>query len=137
MSNNLKSIANDLEDAANTAAMLEAEAQAGPDNKTYQHTFVEPFQYQGRTITELTFHWGMLTGEDHQAIEDDMIRRGQTLVVPAFTGLFLAGMAVRACTDRDANGIRIVTPELLRALPMPDYQKIYMSARNFLLRSGS
>lgn len=140
MSNNLKAnTANvsDLERAADAAAKLEEEAKSGPDAMIYRHTFAKPFEYQGRTIEELTFDWGAMTGEDHQAIEDDMIRRGQTLVVPAFTGLFLAGMAVRACTDRDENGIRIVTPELLRALPMRDYQKIYMSARNFLLRSES
>lgn len=127
----------ELEAAADAAAKLEAEAKAGPDVRAYTHTFEEPFEYQGRTIMELTFDWGALTGEDHQAIEDDMLRHGQNLVIPAFTGAFLMGMAVRACTDRDDNGIRIVSPELLRALPFRDYQKIYMSARRFLLRSES
>ena len=47
------------------------------------------------------FFWGALTGEDHEAIEGDMVRHGQTLMVPAFTGPYLAGMAVRACTNRD------------------------------------
>ena len=65
-----------------------------------------------------------------------MLRHGKTLVTPSFTGAFLAGMAVRACTDRDANGIRIVDADMLRALPIRDYQNIYMSARRFLLRSG-
>lgn len=129
------SFAAGMEDAVQAAVMLEDEAKAGLDANTYQHVFAEPFAYQGRNITALTFDWGALTGEDHLAIEDDMLRHGQTLVVPAFTGAFLSGMAVRACVDRDENGIRIVTPELLRALPLRDYQKIYMSARRFLLRS--
>ena len=122
---------------AETAVQLEAEAKAEPDAMTYTHTFKEPFQFRDRTITELTFNWGDLTGEDHQAIEDDMLRRGQTLTIPSFNGLFLAGMAVRACINRDENGIRIVDADLLKALPMRDYQKIYFSARRFLLRSGS
>lgn len=123
--------------AAEEAARLEAEAKSGPDITTYTHTFEKPYEYQGRSITELTFDWGALTGEDHQAIESDMLRNGQTLVVPAFTGAFLMGMAVRACTNRDANGIRIVDADFMKKLPIRDYQKIYMSARRFLLRSGS
>ena len=122
---------------AEAAVQLEAEAKAGPDVRTYTHTFAEPFEFRGRTVTELTFNWGALTGEDHEAIEGDMVRHGQTLMVPAFTGPYLAGMAVRACTNRDDNGIRILDDDFLKAMPFMDYQKIFMSARRFLLRSGS
>lgn len=128
---------NSVADAAEAAAALDAEVKASPDVKSYTHTFEEPFTFLGHTVTELTFNWGGLTGEDHQAIEDDMLRHGLTLVVPAFTGAFLSGMAVRACTNRDANGIRIVDADFLRALPIRDYQKIYMSARRFLRRGES
>lgn len=122
---------------AEAAVELEAEAKAGPDVMVYTHTFKEPFEFRGRTVTELTFNWGALTGEDHEAIEGDMLRRGQTLIVPATTGPYLTGMAVRACTNRDGNGIRIVDADFLRALPLRDYHKIYFSARRFLLRSES
>lgn len=130
-------VASDIEAAAEAAVALEAEAKAGPDARTYTHTFAEPFEFRGRTITELNFNWGAMTGEDHQAIEDDLLRRGKTLVIPAYTGAFLNGMAIRACTNRDDNGIRIVDADFLKAMPFLDYQKIYMSARRFLLRSGS
>ena len=122
---------------AEAAVQLEAEAQTGPDITAYTHTFEKPFEFRGRTVTELTFNWGALTGEDHEAIEGDMFRHGQTLTIPAFTGPYLAGMAVRACTDRDDNGIRILDDDFLKAMPFMDYQKIFMSARRFLLRSGS
>jgi len=122
---------------AEAAVELEAEAKAGPDITAYTHTFEKPFEFRGRTVTELTFNWGVLTGEDHEAIEGDMLRRGQTLMVPAFTGPYLTGMAVRACANRDGNGIRIVDADFLKALPLRDYHKIYFSARRFLLRSGS
>ena len=55
-------------------------------------------------------------------------------MVPSFTGEFLEGMAVRACTNRDDKNIRIVDKDMLRALPIRDYQQIYMSARRFLRR---
>ena len=131
-----KKTGTDIESAAEAAAALEKAAKAEPDTMIYTHTFKEPFQFRGHTVTELSFNWGGLTGEDFEAIEDDMLRHGKTLVTPSFTGAFLAGMAVRACTDRDANGIRIVDADMLRALPIRDYQNIYMSARRFLLRSG-
>ena len=137
MSAEKKGPALDLEAAAEAAVQLENEAKAEPDALTYIHTFKKPFEYMGRSIKELTFDWGALSGEDHQAIEDDMLRHGLTLVLPAYTGAFLNGMAVRACTDRDDNGIRIVDADFLKALPLRDYHKIYFSARRFLLRSGS
>lgn len=125
-----------IETAAEQAEALESEANAMEDITTYTHTFKKPFEFRGHTVTELIFNWGGLTGADHQAIEDDMLRRGKTPIIPSFTGAFLAGMAVRACTGRDANGIRILDADMLRALPILDYQAIYMSARLFLLRSG-
>lgn len=135
MSAERKTDAASVESAAEAAAVLAAEVKSAPDIMSYTHIFKEPFEFRGRTITELTFNWGGLTGEDHQAIEEDMLRHGLTLVTPSFTGPFLAGMAVRACTNRDDNGIRILDADTLRALPIRDYQKIYMSARRFLLRS--
>lgn len=122
---------------AEAAVQLEAEAKAEQDVTTYTHTFEKPFEFRGRTVRSLTFDWGALTGEDHEAIEGDMVRRGQTLTIPAFTGPYLAGMAVRACASRDDNGIRIVDADFLKALPLRDYHKIYFSARRFLLRAGS
>ena len=132
-----KNGATSLEAAAEAAAALDAAAKESPDDLTYTHTFKKPFEYRGHTVTELTFDWGGLTGADHQAIEDDLRRHGLTLVVPSFTGEFLVGMAVRACVNRDDNGIRIVDADFLKALSLRDYHKIYFSARRFLLRSGS
>lgn len=120
---------------AETAVRLEEEAKSEQDTTVYTHTFKEPFEFRGRSIVELTFDWGSLTGEDHQAIESDMLRHAQTLMSPAFTGSYLAGMAVRACTNRDDNGFRIVDADFLKALPLRDYHRIYFSARRFLLRA--
>ena len=45
-------------------------------------------------------------------------------------------MAVRACTNRDNNGIRIVDADFLKALPLRDYHQIYFSARRFFTALG-
>lgn len=127
----------DLEQAAYAAEKEQDKAMQEPDVTMYTHTFKEPFQYRGKEIRELVFDWGSLTGKDALSIEDEMLRHGQTLVVPAFTGSYLIGMAVRACTLRDDKGLRIVDADMLYALPIREYQKIYMSARRFLLRAGS
>lgn len=119
------------------AAALESEARAEQDNGIYTHTFKRPFSYQGVTIEKLTFDWGKLTGEDHLAIENELLLKGKTLVTPEFTGEFLCGMATRACTDRNGDGFRILNMEVLKAMPMRDFQTICKKARAFLLRAGS
>ena len=73
MSAERKTTAAGVESAAEAAAALAEEVKSGPDVMSYTHTFKEPFEYRGRTITELTFNWGGLTGEDHQAIEEDIV----------------------------------------------------------------
>ena len=117
-----------LEDAA------KEEAAAGGWER-FTHTFPEPFTYAGKTFDSLTFDWGKLTGKDSLAIESDIaLRTGRAVANPKFSGEYLAGMAVRACTSRTADGQR---PDLdtLLALPLGVFQKICGSARNFLMLS--
>lgn len=117
-----------LEDAA------KEEAAAGGWAR-FTHTFPEPFTYAGKTFDSLTFDWGKLTGKDSLAIESDIaLRTGRAVANPKFSGEYLAGMAVRACTSRTADGQQ---PDLdtLLALPLGVFQKICGSARNFLMLS--
>lgn len=128
---------NTLADDAETAVQLEAEAQTEPDTYAYTHTFKRPFVYNGVTVKELTFDWGALTGNDHLAIENELLKHGKTLVLPEYTGDFLCGMAVRACTNRDGNGIRLLDNKAMKSMPIRDFQTICKKARSFLLRAGS
>ena len=61
--------------------------------------------------------------------------KGRTLVSPAFTGDFLAGMAARACTERDEKGKPVIDGQALKKMPMTDFQAITRKARGFLLRA--
>ena len=62
--------------------------------------------------------------------------KGRTLVSPAFTGDFLAGMAARACTERDEKGKNLIDGQAVMEMAMADFQAITRKARNFLLRAG-
>ena len=127
----------DIETAAAEAEALELAVRAEPDRGVYVHDFRKPFQYQGAEHTQLRFDFGSLTGADYIAIENDMIRHGKTLVSPEFSGDFLCGMAVRACTNRDGNGIRLLDNKAMKSMPIRDFQTICKKARSFLLRAGS
>lgn len=119
------------------AAAVESMAKAEQDESVYIHTFNPPLLFQGITHESLAFDWGALTGADHLAIENDLLKQGKTLVMPEFTGEFLWGMAVRACHDRTPDGLRALAPDAMKALPLRDFQTICKRARAFLLRAGS
>jgi hypothetical protein len=124
-------------DMAAAAEKIEKEAKAASAGSgSYTHIFHKPFTHEGRTYEKLTFDWEVLTGNDSLAIEREVTSRGQTLVVPAYTGAYLAGMAARACTERDKKGRRVVGTDTIRAMPLDEFQKICNRARNFLLRAG-
>ena len=130
---------------AAAAEEMEREAKAGNDITTYTHRFSDPFTFhiitkdaiKDATVDALTFKRGTLTGADYLEIEDEVLMHGKTLVVPAFTGLFLCGMAVRACTLRNEDGTRTLDARALKSMPIRDFQTVIQSARSFLQRAGS
>lgn len=124
-----------MEIEAEAAAKLEEEAKAEGDVGVYTHVFKKPFVYQGKSYDALTFNWDTLTGADSLAIEGEMLHHGKTLVVPAFSGDYLIGMAARACTERSETGRRVVGTDLIKALPLTDFSRICGKARSFLLRA--
>jgi hypothetical protein len=123
------------EDAAEAERVAE-EAKQEQETGSYTHTFKTPFQWKGRTFESLTFDWALLKGKDHLEIEQELLAKGRTLVSPAFTGDFLAGMAARACTERDENGKRVIDGQAVVEMDMADFQAITRKARGFLLRAG-
>lgn len=128
----------DMEGLAQDAAeaeRVEEEAKREKETGSYTHTFKNPFPWKGKTYEKLTFDWTALDGGDHLEIESEIVMKGRTLVSPAFTGDFLAGMAARACTERDEEGKRVIDGQALKKMPMTDFQAITRKARGFLLRA--
>lgn len=122
--------------AAEQAEEMEIQAKTEPNDGSYTHTFKRPYTYQGTTLEELTFDWDSLTGNDYIAIENELLRRGKTLVTPEFTIEFLCGMAVRACTRRSEEGFRVLSVDMMGSMPMREFRTICNRARSFLLRAG-
>ena len=127
----------DALDAAVDAAMKQAnDAQKAVDVGSFSLELSAPLEWEGRTYEKLVFQWDALTGEDYLDIENEMMVRGKTLVMPEYTGDFLLGMAVRACTERNEKGVRVLTAGALKRLPLGDFIRIVKKARTFLLRTG-
>ena len=118
------------------AEALEKEQSAQPDLERYTHKLARTFTYENKTVEQLDFDFGSLTGMDTLAIEAELNHRLKNLMYPHLSWEFMTLMAVRACTTRDANNMRMVDEKLLKALPMRDYNRIVGAARNFLLASG-
>ena len=122
------------EDAAEAERVAE-EAKQEQETGSYTHTFKNPFPWNGKTYEKLTFDWTTLDGGDHLEIENEIVMKGRTLISPAFTGDFLAGMAARACTERDEKGKQVIDAQALKKMSMTDFQAITREARGFLLRA--
>ena len=118
------------------AEALEKEQSAQPDPELYTHKLARPFTYENKTVEQLDFDFCSLTGMDTLAIEAELYHRLLYLMYPHLSWEFMTLMAVRACTTRVANALRVVDENVLKALPMRDYNRIMGAARNFLLASG-
>ena len=129
----MKRVAEDAAAAEKVAEEARREQEAG----SYTHTFREPFRWKDRVFECLTFDWTALKGRDHLEIEQELLLKGRTLVSPAFTGDFLAGMAARACTVRDETGKSVIDRQAVEDMPLADFQDITRKARGFLLRAES
>ena len=120
-------------DEMEQVSQVEAALENAPDPGTYTHRLKKPFTFDGKTVEEMHFDFDSLTGADTLAISAEMNRRFKKLVLPHLSWGFMTLMAVRACTDRDGKGIRLVNEKLLQALPMRDYNTIVGKVRDFLL----
>lgn len=109
--------------------------EAKNSQDTYVHEFSTPFTFEGEKFETLHFDFGSLTGNDSLAIENEMTSLGMATVVPEFSGEYLIRLAMRACTDRRADG-RKLGVDAFKALPLAAFVRIRGRARAFLLRVG-
>ncbi|NBK80146.1 hypothetical protein D5272_16590 [bacterium D16-76] len=100
-------------DEMEQVSQVEAALENAPDPGTYTHRLKKPFTFDGKTVEEMHFDFDSLTGADTLAISAEMNRRFKNLVLPHLSWEFMTLMAVRACTDRDEKGIRLVNEKLM------------------------
>lgn len=93
----------------------------------YTHKFSESVEIGGKKFTELTFYFGKLTGEDVEAIEEELQDQNKYVLTPEVSSVFQTMLAARAAG---------VGADEIRRLKIKDYMKIKNQARSFLIESG-
>ena len=104
------------------------EAQEDASDALYVYTLKKPLQYDGRTITELSFDFEKLTGKDSLAVEEELQAKGIMVMVPTFNSGYLIRIAARACTEQ-------IGSDALEMLGISDFNRLRNKVRNFLLTS--
>lgn len=93
----------------------------------YTHTFKAPVEINGQKQKALTFYFEKLTGEDVEAIEEELQDQNKYVLTPEVSSAFQTMLAARAAG---------VGADEIRRLPLGEYMKIKNQARSFLIESG-
>ena len=93
----------------------------------YTHTFKAPVEINGQKQKVLTFYFEKLTGEDVEAIEEELQDQNKYVLTPEVSSVFQTMLAARAAG---------VGADEIRRLPRGEYMKIKNQARSFLIESG-
>ncbi|WP_300781774.1 phage tail assembly protein [[Clostridium] symbiosum] len=93
----------------------------------YTHTFKAPVEINGQKQKVLTFYFEKLTGEDVEAIEEELQDQNKYVLTPEVSSVFQTMLAARAAG---------VGADEIRRLPLGEYMKIKNQARSFLIESG-
>lgn len=93
----------------------------------YTHTFKKPVEIEGKKYTSMTFYFDRLTGEDIEAIEEELQDQNKYVLTPEISSAFQSMLAARAAK---------IPADAIRRLPIRDYMAIKNKARNFLINMG-
>ena len=81
----------------------------------------------GKQYKTMTFYFDRLTGEDIEAVEQEMQDMGKYALSPEISSVFQCMLAARAAK---------VGSDEIRRFPVADYMKIKNKARDFLTGAG-
>lgn len=93
----------------------------------YTHTFKKPVEIEGKKYSSLTFYFENLTGEDIEAVEEELQDQNKYVLSPEISSAFQSMLAARAAK---------IPADEIRRLPIRDYMAIKNKARNFLINMG-
>ncbi len=113
------------EENLNTEPGVEKLETKGSQN--YTHKFRSPVEIMGTKYKELTFYFDDLTGDDIEAIEEEMADQQRYAISPEISSTFQSMLAARAAR---------VPADAIRGLPVGEYMKIKNKARDFLVGAG-
>lgn len=90
----------------------------------YTHTFKKPVEIEGKKYSSLTFYFENLTGEDIEAVEEELQDQNKYVLSPEISSAFQSMLAARAAK---------IPADAIRRLPVRDYMAIKNKARRFLI----
>lgn len=90
-------------------------------------TFTKPFEWCGVKYEKMEMNFEALTGEDLEAIDDELAAMGRLVPEPRSSRIYQRILAARA-----AN----VPSDMVQKLPAADYSAVMRAARNFLTVTG-
>ncbi len=96
-------------------------------SNNYTHNFEEPVDIMGEKYSSITFYFDRLTGNDIEAIEDELQDQQKYVLTPEISSAFQCVLAAKAAG---------IPSDEIRRLPAPDYLKIKNKARDFLIKAG-
>jgi len=88
--------------------------------------FKKPFEFMGKSYTELSFDFDSLSGQDCLDIGNELAARGVTVVAPEFSTEYQRVFAAKACTQR-------LSSDAFPLMPAKKFLTIVRAARTFLL----
>ena len=120
--------AEEMQEAQKTGIVsMEDKKKEKKTSLNYTHTFKAPVEINGQKQKALTFYFEKLTGEDVEAIEEELQDQNKYVLTPEVSSAFQTMLAARAAG---------VGADEIRRLPLGEYMKIKTQARSFLIESG-
>lgn len=120
--------AEEMQEAQKTGIVsMEDKKKEKKTSLNYTHTFKAPVEINGQKQKVLTFYFEKLTGEDVEAIEEELQDQNKYVLTPEVSSVFQTMLAARAAG---------VGADEIRRLPLGEYMKIKNQARSFLIESG-
>ena len=120
--------AEEMQEAQKTGIVsMEDKKKEKKTSLNYTHTFKTTVEINGQKQKALTFYFEKLTGEDVEAIEEELQDQNKYVLTPEVSSVFQTMLAARAAG---------VGADEIRRLKIKDYMKIKNQARSFLIESG-
>lgn len=113
----------ELAQKTGTVDFAEKKEEKGKSSN-YTHNFKKPVEIEGQKYTSLTFYFEKLTGEDIEAIEEELQDQNKYVLSPEISSAFQSMLAARAAK---------IPADAIRRLPVRDYMAIKNKARRFLI----
>ena len=101
--------------ASGVVSFEEKKTEKENTSLNYTHTFKAPREIEGKKYTALTFYFDNLTGEDIEAVEQELADMNKYVLSPEISSAFQCILAAKAAG---------VASDEIRRLPVPDYMKI-------------